>query len=195
MGNTRAGSRIQWQIKDKDRASSKNQETCLAWVNQLLFTSYHSTFARLVYSSRFKSGRQKKCRFMMLESLLPLKCVCQLEVAFTQTSRRDRKKQFGKRLISWQKIHWNEPFPETCTFFSLDWDETSWQLSHVQPPKGQERESWCKCSLPSRRKLPISLCSVSSCSGLPTEQTPWTTPSSLLPGDIQTGTLQVTPLS
>lgn len=29
MGNKRTGSRIQWQSKDKDRASGKNQETCV----------------------------------------------------------------------------------------------------------------------------------------------------------------------
>ena len=195
MGNTRTGSRIQWQSKDKDRASSKNQATCVAWVNQLLFTSYHSTFARLVYSSQFRSGWQKKCQFMMSESLFPMNCRCQLEVAFTQTSTRDRKKQFEKRFISPQKIHLNKVFPKKCAFFSLDWDETSEQSAHVQPSKGQGRESWCRCSLPSRRKLPISLCIFSSWSGLPTEQKLCTTPSSPLPEDIQTGTLQLTPSS
>jgi len=131
MGNTTAGSRIQWQSKDEEGGIGRKQETCVTCINQLLFTSYHSTFARLVSSSQFRSGWQRKCRIVMPESLFPLKYVYRLEVVFTQTSKRGWKKQLEKRLISPQKIHINEHFLKTCSFFSFDQDETPEQLARA----------------------------------------------------------------
>lgn len=128
----------------------------------------------LVHRSQFRSVWQKQCMFRRPESLLSLKLMCQLEVAFTQTPMRDRKNLF-KRFIWSQNTHLNEHISEKCVFFSLDWDEISEQSFHVQPSTDQERESWCRYLLPSRRKLPIIFSIFSSCSGLCTVQKPCTT--------------------
>lgn len=70
--NARIGSRTQWQSKDQDRASGKNQGTCVASVDQFLFTSHHG-----ILQGWCTLLNLKVCGFMISESLLfpPEVCV------------------------------------------------------------------------------------------------------------------------